>query len=294
MSDKTRAACLFALFGRVPPGKTCVMSDWIDSEGYRANVGIVLMRDSGEVFLGQRTGARGWQFPQGGVRQGEPVEHALYRELQEEIGLQRAARDARGVHRRLDPLPAAEALRASRARSHLHRPEAALVPAAARGAGRRGRVQFHAHQRAGIRRLALGKLLGAGARSDLLQAAGVCAHADRACAGRISRRAAAAAGMVANRKSPRPWKTEVTMPGLPPKLVVTTYAPTRRWITIVLLRADRRGRRLRHVRVRPLPRRIRCRRGPQAARRAAQRDRRRRKPRSPSCAPRWRSWNPPP
>ena len=42
---------------RVPPGKTCVMSDWIDAEGYRANVGIVLMRDNGEVFLGQRTGA---------------------------------------------------------------------------------------------------------------------------------------------------------------------------------------------------------------------------------------------
>jgi putative (di)nucleoside polyphosphate hydrolase len=63
------------------------MSDWIDSQGYRANVGIVLMRDSGEVFLGQRTGARGWQFPQGGVRQGEVVEDALYRELEEEIGL---------------------------------------------------------------------------------------------------------------------------------------------------------------------------------------------------------------
>jgi putative (di)nucleoside polyphosphate hydrolase len=63
------------------------MSDWIDAEGYRANVGIVLMRDSGEVFLGQRTGGRGWQFPQGGVRQGEAVEQALFRELQEEIGL---------------------------------------------------------------------------------------------------------------------------------------------------------------------------------------------------------------
>lgn len=63
------------------------MSDWIDAEGYRANVGIVLMRDNGEVFLGQRTGGRGWQFPQGGIRQGEPVEDALYRELHEEIGL---------------------------------------------------------------------------------------------------------------------------------------------------------------------------------------------------------------
>ena len=25
------------------------------------------------------------------------------------------------------------------------------------------------------------------------------------------------------------------MPGLPPKLVVTTYAPTRRWVTIIVL-----------------------------------------------------------
>ena len=26
------------------------MSDWIDAQGYRANVGIVLMRDDGSVF----------------------------------------------------------------------------------------------------------------------------------------------------------------------------------------------------------------------------------------------------
>src|SRR5882672_11666328 len=38
-----------------------------------------------------------------------------------------------------------------------------------------------------------------------------------------------------SRTSPRPWTNRVTMPGLPPKLVVTTYAPTRRWVTIVVL-----------------------------------------------------------
>ncbi|MGH8286649.1 MAG: NUDIX domain-containing protein, partial [Steroidobacteraceae bacterium] len=59
----------------------------IDSDGFRANVGIVLMRDGGEVFLGRRTGGRGWQFPQGGIRRGEPLEDALYRELHEEVGL---------------------------------------------------------------------------------------------------------------------------------------------------------------------------------------------------------------
>ena len=63
------------------------MADLIDSDGFRANVGIVLMRDGGEVFLGRRAGGRGWQFPQGGMREGESLEQALYRELHEEIGL---------------------------------------------------------------------------------------------------------------------------------------------------------------------------------------------------------------
>jgi putative (di)nucleoside polyphosphate hydrolase len=66
------------------------MSDYIDSDGFRANVGIVLMRDDRRVFLGGRTGGRGWQFPQGGVLRHESPEEALYRELKEEIGLDRA------------------------------------------------------------------------------------------------------------------------------------------------------------------------------------------------------------
>jgi putative (di)nucleoside polyphosphate hydrolase len=64
------------------------MNDVIDSDGFRANVGIVLMRGSGEVFLGRRMGGRGWQFPQGGVRDGESPEGAVLRELHEEVGLQ--------------------------------------------------------------------------------------------------------------------------------------------------------------------------------------------------------------
>jgi putative (di)nucleoside polyphosphate hydrolase len=63
------------------------MTDFIDAEGFRANVGIVLMRDDRQVLLGGRTGGRGWQFPQGGVQRNESPEQALYRELQEEIGL---------------------------------------------------------------------------------------------------------------------------------------------------------------------------------------------------------------
>jgi putative (di)nucleoside polyphosphate hydrolase len=66
------------------------MSDLIDSEGFRSNVGIVLMRGSGEVFLGRRARGRGgWQFPQGGMREGEDLEQALFRELHEETGLTR-------------------------------------------------------------------------------------------------------------------------------------------------------------------------------------------------------------
>ena len=65
------------------------MTDFIDAEGFRANVGIVLIRDDRQVLLGGRTGGRGWQFPQGGVRRNESPEQALYRELHEEIGLER-------------------------------------------------------------------------------------------------------------------------------------------------------------------------------------------------------------
>ena len=62
--------------------------DLIDSDGFRANVGILLMDAAGEVFLGRRAGGRGWQFPQGGMRVGESLEQALFRELNEEIGLE--------------------------------------------------------------------------------------------------------------------------------------------------------------------------------------------------------------
>jgi putative (di)nucleoside polyphosphate hydrolase len=63
------------------------MSDFIDADGFRANVGIVLMRADRLVFLGGRTGGRGWQFPQGGMLAHETPEQTLFRELKEEIGL---------------------------------------------------------------------------------------------------------------------------------------------------------------------------------------------------------------
>ena len=64
------------------------MTDYIDAQGFRANVGIVLMRDDRHVFLGGRPGGRGWQFPQGGIGMHEAPEEALFRELREEVGLE--------------------------------------------------------------------------------------------------------------------------------------------------------------------------------------------------------------
>lgn len=62
-------------------------TDYIDSEGFRANVGIILSNDEAMLLLGGRIGSKGWQFPQGGMLQGESPEEAMYRELHEEIGL---------------------------------------------------------------------------------------------------------------------------------------------------------------------------------------------------------------
>ena len=63
-------------------------NDHIDSEGFRANVGIILSNEEGKLLLAGRIGSKGWQFPQGGMQKGESAEEAMYRELHEEVGLQ--------------------------------------------------------------------------------------------------------------------------------------------------------------------------------------------------------------
>lgn len=60
----------------------------IDAQGFRPNVGIVIANDEGRLLWARRVGGRdAWQFPQGGVQDGEKPEDALYRELEEEVGL---------------------------------------------------------------------------------------------------------------------------------------------------------------------------------------------------------------
>lgn len=73
--------------------------DSIDANGYRANVGMILTNGSGAVLLGGRVGQDGWQFPQGGIRQGELLEQAMYRELREEVGLDAGDVEIVGVTR---------------------------------------------------------------------------------------------------------------------------------------------------------------------------------------------------
>ena len=74
-------------------------NDWIDAEGFRANVGIILANAENKLLLGGRVGAKGWQFPQGGVLEGEDPEQAMYRELHEEVGLEPGDVDVLGVTR---------------------------------------------------------------------------------------------------------------------------------------------------------------------------------------------------
>jgi putative (di)nucleoside polyphosphate hydrolase len=59
----------------------------LDREGFRPNVGIILLNAHNEVFWGKRLREHSWQFPQGGIKYGETPLQAMYRELHEETGL---------------------------------------------------------------------------------------------------------------------------------------------------------------------------------------------------------------
>lgn len=59
----------------------------IDKKGFREGVAIILVNHRKHVFWAKRVGQNAWQFPQGGILPGETPEEAMYRELEEEIGL---------------------------------------------------------------------------------------------------------------------------------------------------------------------------------------------------------------
>ncbi len=55
---------------------------------FRPNVAAILVDKEGQIFVAERAHIRGsWQFPQGGVDPGESLEEALFREVEEEIGV---------------------------------------------------------------------------------------------------------------------------------------------------------------------------------------------------------------
>ena len=60
----------------------------LDRDGFRPNVGIILLNQKNQVFWGKRIRTHSWQFPQGGIDRGESPEQAMFRELHEEVGLQ--------------------------------------------------------------------------------------------------------------------------------------------------------------------------------------------------------------
>jgi putative (di)nucleoside polyphosphate hydrolase len=62
-----------------------------NKEVYRPNVAMIIVSpnypEKKEIFIAQRNDLTDiWQFPQGGIDEGEEVKEALFRELEEEIG----------------------------------------------------------------------------------------------------------------------------------------------------------------------------------------------------------------
>jgi len=74
---------------------------------YQQNVAAILRNREGKIFICERIQIpNAWQFPQGGVDEGETAEEALTRELGEEIGLQPGdfrIQEKRGGYRYLFP-----------------------------------------------------------------------------------------------------------------------------------------------------------------------------------------------
>ena len=61
----------------------------IEKLPYRQNVGLMVLNEAGDVFVGQRkdNNVAAWQMPQGGIDEGEDAQVAALRELEEETGI---------------------------------------------------------------------------------------------------------------------------------------------------------------------------------------------------------------
>ncbi|BAE49105.1 RNA pyrophosphohydrolase [Paramagnetospirillum magneticum] len=63
-----------------------------DQRPYRPGIGLVLLNAQGLAFVAQRidTPGNAWQFPQGGIDEGEDPRDTALREMEEEIGTNKA------------------------------------------------------------------------------------------------------------------------------------------------------------------------------------------------------------
>lgn len=69
---------------------------------YRPCIVGVIINDEGKLLVGKRKNYNGgWQFPQGGVDEGESFEEALHREMKEELGISslRILKSSQDLHR---------------------------------------------------------------------------------------------------------------------------------------------------------------------------------------------------
>ena len=179
----------------------------LDRDGFRPNVGIILLNQRNQVFWGKRIRTHSWQFPQGGIDRGESPEQAMFRELHEEVGLHAGA----CAHRR--PYPRLVALRGA----------GSITSAATRAATTRARSRSGScckligprlgpeparHRPSRVRRLALERLLGAAGRGGRVQARRLRDGADRAGALPAARRLPQPLPAQRHARAARAWPTQ--------------------------------------------------------------------------------------
>lgn len=62
------------------------MNENTSNRPYRRAIVAIFIHSNGQVLVGKRRDIDVWQFPQGGIDQGESLQQALRREIREELG----------------------------------------------------------------------------------------------------------------------------------------------------------------------------------------------------------------
>ena len=231
------------------------MGDVIDRDGFRANVGIVLMqrRAASCSSAGARAAAAG-SSRRAACARARSSSSRCSASCSEEIGLGRGDVDDHRPDPALAALPAAGALRAARWPAAVRRAEAALVPAAPRARGREHPLRHHRRTRIRpwrwvdywqpVREVIYFKRavytralheLGLQAFPGGLPPYPEWWHRASRRHRQPSRTPTQRRGLklvLQDRASTRPPGSALNIPG---KLVVRTHAPARRWLVLLVL-----------------------------------------------------------